>query len=151
MANVTSNESSGVFKSAESTPQKFKAGTNSAVSDVAVERSEESAIASIASIERRVEGAPEALTASRSDVDIVESSLPSAPDPAEELRAAAQKAEAIVESIAEREAKIEESYRKAEAMLNEVERIKESLTFDDALRRRIEATVARTRGLRGKS
>ncbi|MFM8518654.1 MAG: hypothetical protein ACKODA_12410 [Nevskiaceae bacterium] len=148
MANVSSNESSGVFKSAESTPQKFKAGTNSAVSDVAVERSEESAIASI---ERRVEGAPEAPTASRSDVDIVESSLPSAPDPAEELRAAAQKAEAIVESIAEREAKIEESYRKAEAMLNEVERIKESLTFDDALRRRIEATVARTRGLRGKS
>jgi hypothetical protein len=36
-------------------------------------------------------------------------------------------------------------------MLHEVERIKESLTFDDALRRRIEATVARTRGLRGKS
>lgn len=148
MANVTSNESSGVFKSAENTPQKFKAGTNSAVSDVAVERAEESAIASI---ERRVEGAPEAPTASLSDVDIVEASLPSAPDPAEELRAAAQKAEAIVESIAEREAKIEESYRKAEAMLNEVERIKESLTFDDALRRRIEATVARTRGLRGKS
>lgn len=148
MANVTSNESSGVFKSAESTPQKFKAGTNYAVSDVAVERAEESAIASI---ERRAEGAPEAPTASLSDVDIVETSLPSAPDPAEELRAAAQKAEAIVESIAEREAKIEESYRKAEAMLNEVERIKESLTFDDALRRRIEATVARTRGLRGKS
>jgi hypothetical protein len=77
--------------------------------------------------------------------------LPSVPDPAEDLRAAAQKAEAIVESIADREAKIEESYRKAEAMLHEVERIKESLTFDDALRRRIEATVARTRGLRGKS
>jgi hypothetical protein len=44
MSNVNSNESGGVFKSAETTPQKFKAGTNSAVSDVAVERAEESAI-----------------------------------------------------------------------------------------------------------
>ena len=47
MSNVNSNESGGVFKSAETTPQKFKAGTNSAVSDVAVERVEESAIAPI--------------------------------------------------------------------------------------------------------
>ncbi len=148
MSNVNSNESGGVFKSAEITPQKFKAGTNSAVSDVAVERAEEPAIAPI---ERRAEGALEPTTVSRSELDTAEASLPSVPDPAEDLRAAAQKAEAIVESIAEREAKIEESYRKAEAMLHEVERIKESLTFDDALRRRIEATVARTRGLRGKS
>ena len=97
MSNVNSNESGGVFKSAETTPQKFKAGTNSAVSDVAVERAEEPAIAPI---ERRVEVALQPTTASHSELDTAEASLPSAPDPAEDLRAAAEKAEAIVESTA---------------------------------------------------
>jgi len=65
MSNVNSNESGGVFKSAETTPQKFKAGTNSAVSDVAVERAEEPAIAPI---ERRVEVALQPTTASHSEL-----------------------------------------------------------------------------------
>lgn len=148
MSNFNSNESGGVFKSAESTPQKFKAGTNSAVSDVAVERAEEPLDASL---QRPAESGPRPGPANGAELETVEPAMAAVPDPAEDLRAAAQKAEAIVESLAEREAKIEESYRKAEAMLNEVERIKESLTFDDALRRRIEATIARTRSLRGKS
>jgi hypothetical protein len=148
MSDVHSNESSGVFKSAESTPQKFTPGSNFAVSDVAVEHSQPAAVTPI---EHHVEGALQPTAADRSKGDIAEASLPAPPDPAEDLRAAAQRAEAIVESIAAREAKIEESCRKAEAMLNELVRVKESLTFDDALRRRIDATVARTRGLRSKS
>jgi hypothetical protein len=39
-------------------------------------------------------------------------------------------------------------YDQAEKMLEEVSRIKEALTFDNKLRERIEATIARTKNLR---
>jgi hypothetical protein len=55
-----------------------------------------------------------------------------------------------VQSIEQRRAQIEETYQKAEAMLAEAQRISASLQVGDALRQRIEATIARTRGLRKK-
>jgi DNA repair ATPase RecN len=64
------------------------------------------------------------------------------------LQETLKKADAIVESFEERQAKLADAYDKAEKMLEEVTRIKESLTFDDKLRERIEATIARTKNLR---
>jgi len=55
-----------------------------------------------------------------------------------------------VQSIEQRRVQIEETYQKAEAMLAEAQRITASLQVGDALRERIEATIARTRGLRKK-
>ena len=66
------------------------------------------------------------------------------------LEASLAKVEETVQSIEQRRVQIEETYQKAEAMLAEAHRISASLQLGDALRERIEATVARTRGLRTK-
>ena len=70
------------------------------------------------------------------------------PTQVDALQETLKKADAIVESFEERQAKLADAYDKAEKMLEEVTRIKESLTFDDKLRERIEATIARTKNLR---
>ena len=77
---------------------------------------------------------------------------PEAPKPEEKKVEALQetlaKADALVESFEQRQAKLTEVYDQAEKMLEEVSRIKEALTFDNKLRERIEATIARTKNLR---
>jgi hypothetical protein len=59
------------------------------------------------------------------------------------------KVDALVQSVEQRQSQIEDAHNKAEAMLAEVSRIAEALTFSNALRDRINATVARTKRLRG--
>ena len=66
----------------------------------------------------------------------------------EALQDTLAKADALVESFEQRQAKLAEAYDQAEKMLEEVSRIKEALTFDNKLRERIEATIARTKNLR---
>jgi predicted nuclease with TOPRIM domain len=66
----------------------------------------------------------------------------------EALQETLAKADALVESFEQRQAKLTEVYDQAEKMLEEVSRIKEALTFDNKLRERIEATIARTKNLR---
>ena len=78
--------------------------------------------------------------------------VPEAQKPEEQkvdaLQETLAKADAIVESFEQRQAKLAEVYDQAEKMLEEVSRIKEALTFDNKLRERIEATIARTKNLR---
>jgi hypothetical protein len=76
--------------------------------------------------------------------------VPTADEPESVLEASLAKVEETVQSIEQRRAQIEETYHKAEAMLAEAQRITASLQVGDALRERIEATIARTRGLRKK-
>ena len=74
-------------------------------------------------------------------VDPVESQM-------EELRESMVQVEEMRQSIEQRQAEVDQKMQEAEAMLAKVAKINESLTVDDALRKRIEATMARTRGLR---
>jgi len=68
---------------------------------------------------------------------------------AEDIAASMAKVDAAVQSIEERQAEISESFHKAEELLAEVTRVRDALTFNDDLRKRIERTVSRTRTLRG--
>ena len=121
---------SSVFKSSGVTVHRLNSATNSAVSDVAVAR-----------------GIEEIPTGHSIDSEIAALT----PGDAEGvLEASLAKVEETVQSIEQRRVQIEETYQKAEAMLAEAHRISASLQLGDALRERIEATVARTRGLRTK-
>lgn len=133
----------GVLKSASSGPQRMSEFTNSAVSETAVSRSEvefqknEIYVGHTPDVvpnEVYIGASPEPISDESTQVDALQETL--------------KKADAIVESFEERQAKLAEAYDKAEKMLEEVTRIKESLTFDDKLRERIEATIARTKNLR---
>jgi hypothetical protein len=66
----------------------------------------------------------------------------------EELRESMAQVEEMRQSIEQRQAEVDQKMQAAEAMLAKVAKINESLTVDDRLRKRIEATIARTRGLR---
>lgn len=138
----------GVFKSGDMPLQRLNSGTNSAVSDVAVDR------------------AAEDLDTAKSLVDFDTGMTPitrapveeEAPDPKvkvtdtlESLEASVAKVDALVQSVEQRQSQIEDAHQKAEAMLAEVNRIAEAMTFSDSLRDRINATVARTRRLRGEN
>ena len=137
-------EGAAVFKSDEMHVQRFNAGTNSAVSDVPVER---------AAFEGRSSGDHGTEPAFAPVTHAAGADIP-APAPAAELGAiavAAAKVDGLVQAVESRQAQIEEAHQKAEATLAEVNRIAEALTFSNALRERINATVARTRRLRSSS
>jgi hypothetical protein len=143
----------GVLKSATSGPQRMSEFVNSAVSESAVSRAE----TEIQKNEVYVGASPEVMS---NDVFVGQTPESLRPQehkleehqPEEHKVAALQetlaKADAIVESFEQRQAKLAEVYDQAEKMLEEVSRIKEALTFDNKLRERIEATISRTKNLR---
>jgi flagellar biosynthesis/type III secretory pathway protein FliH len=133
----------GVFKSAEMAPHKLAPGTNSAVSDVAVDRDAESV--SHHSVDSPAQPQPSATPSEDSSVPAIVQAANSATD---QLQASVAKADAAIRSIEERQMALEESFQKAEAMVAEVARVSASMSLNDELRKRIAATIQRTRGLR---
>lgn len=142
------SERGKLFKSSEVTVHRLNAGTNSAVSDVALSRG----IEEVPTGEWSDSTGPAASPPSaQPEADpSTAPPLPTADEPEAVLEASLAKVEETVQSIEQRRAQIEEVYQKAEAMLAEAQRISASLQVGDALRQRIEATIARTRGLRKK-
>ncbi len=136
---------SAVFKSAEHGPTKMNSMTNSAVSDVAVERVAE-AVAPAKPGSPEIERAA-AISPVTEPPGQAEAAAPA--KVAEEVAASMAKVGAAVQSIEERQAEINESFHKAEELLAEVTRVRDALTFNDDLRDRIERTISRTRNLRG--
>jgi hypothetical protein len=139
-------ETTSVFKSGDPTVHRLNAGANSAVSDVAVTRAAEDSFQKSELIPAVSESTPE-----RSSVDEGSTVVASATETLEKLEASAAKVDALVQSVEQRQTQIEDAHNKAEAMLAEVNRIAEALTFSNTLRERIDATVARTKRLRGNS
>jgi len=139
-----SAEFTAVIKSGDPSVQRLKEGSNSVVSNIAVERSVEnlsfqSAAASDAvSIDPALSPIDDATRAATQTAQTLES-----------LEVAVAKVDALVQSVEQRQSEIEDAHSKAKAMLDEVNRIAEALTFSNALRDRINATVARTKRLRG--
>lgn len=136
-------DESGILKSATSAPQRMNEFVNSAVSESAVSRAEIEihknqvhlgATPTAVPNEVFVGQTPDTSTAEDTKVEALQDTL--------------AKADALVESFEQRQAKLAEAYDQAEKMLEEVSRIKEALTFDNKLRERIEATIARTKNLR---
>lgn len=142
-AGTGESESRGVFKSADMAPQRINAMTNSAVSDVAVERGIEELPDAAASV-----GIEPAQTNDLQAVDEAVFAAASVTQSLEDLQASMAKVNEVVQTVEQRQLQIEEAHQKAEAMLAEVSRISAALSFDNALRERIEATIARTRRLR---
>ncbi len=133
----------GVFKSAEVAPHKLNPGTNSAVSDVAVDRDAE--LVSHHSVDSPALPQASATPSEDSGTAAVTQVVTSATD---QLQASVAKADAAIRSIEERQMALEESFQKAEAMVAEVARMSASMSLNDDLRKRIAATIKRTRGLR---
>jgi len=142
-AGTGESETRGVFKSAEMAPQRINAMTNSAVSDVAVERGLEELPNSAGSVV--IEPTP---TNALPVIEESVSATASVTQSLEDLQASMAKVNEVVQTVEQRQLQIEEAHQKAEAMLAEVSRISAALSFDNALRERIEATIARTRRLR---
>jgi small-conductance mechanosensitive channel len=140
------SETASVFKSGDPTVQRLNPGANSAVSDVAVTRAAEDSFQKSELLPTVSESIPE-----RSSVDEGSTAVASATETLEKLEASAAKVDALVQSVEQRQTQIEDAHNKAEAMLAEVNRIAEALTFSNSLRERIDATVARTKRLRGNS
>jgi DNA-directed RNA polymerase specialized sigma54-like protein len=136
-------DETGILKSAASGPQRMSEFMNSAVSESAVSRAE---------IEVQKNQVYVGATPAAVPNEVFVGQTPEAPKPEEKKVEALQetlaKADALVESFEQRQAKLTEVYDQAEKMLEEVSRIKEALTFDNKLRERIEATIARTKNLR---
>ncbi len=133
----------GILKSTSSGPQRMSEFVNSAVSDSAVSRAE----VEIQKNEVYVGASPEAVP-NEVFVGHTPEPLKLEENKVDALQETLAKADAIVESFEQRQAKLAEVYDQAEKMLEEVSRIKEALTFDNKLRERIEATIARTKNLR---
>lgn len=149
---ASETEVRGVFKSADTAPQRMNSMTNSAVSDVAVERGSVDAV-----LDRVIEepgtavagGTVETAAADTGNhAEEASSAAATAAQSLQELQSSMAKVNEVVQSVEERQTRIEEAHQKAEAMLAEVNRISAALSFDNALRERIEATIARTRRLR---
>lgn len=140
----TAGPKSAVFKSADHGPTKMNELTNSAVSDVAVERAAEDFTPANFEVPTNEPAAPLPITEPAEDQGVA-----AAAKAAEEIAASMAKVEAAVQSIEERQAEISESFHKAEELLAEVNRVRDALTFNDDLRNRIERTISRTRSLRG--
>jgi len=136
-------DESGIVKSATSGPQRMSEFVNSAVSDSAVSRAE----VDVQKNEVYVGAVPEA-TPDEVFVGQTSDGLVLQEQKVEALQETLAKADALVESFEQRQTKLAEVYDQAEKMLEEVSRIKEALTFDNKLRERIEATIARTKNLR---
>lgn len=149
-------DETSILKSAKSGPQRMSEFVNSAVSDNAVDRSELEIQQNELYVGAGQETRPnEVYVGSSPDITPNEVFVGQASDPltpqqqqVETLQDTLAKADAIVESFEQRQAKLAEAYDQAEKMLEEVARIKEALTFDNKLRERIEATIARTKSLR---
>ena len=140
-------EVTGVFKSGDMPLQRLNSGTNSAVSDVAVDRgAEEFQPTQTFGVEQGMTP----ITRAPVEEELVDPKAKIA-DTLESLEASAAKVDALVQSVEQRQSQIEEAHQKAEAMLAEVNRIAEAMTFSDSLRERINSTVARTRRLRGEN
>lgn len=139
-------ETASVFKSGEAPVHRLSVGTNSAVSDVAVERG---AVEARTTVDVVAHPTPPVVVPAV--VEEVEERMPQASRGADAIESAVAKVDALVQSVEARQAQIEEAHRKAEEMLAEVHQIAEALTFSDALRERINATVARTQRLRGEN
>ncbi len=133
----------GIVKSTSSGPQRMSEFVNSAVSDSAVSRAE----VEIQKNEVYVGASPEAVP-NEVFVGHTPEPLKLEENKVDALQETLAKADAIVDSFEQRQAKLTEVYDQAEKMLEEVSRIKEALTFDNKLRERIEATIARTKNLR---
>jgi predicted nuclease with TOPRIM domain len=116
---------------------------NSAVSDSAVSRAEVEIQKNEVYVGAVPEATPDEVFIGQTADTVV---LPE--QKVEALQETLAKADALVESFEQRQAKLTEVYDQAEKMLEEVSRIKEALTFDNKLRERIEATIARTKNLR---
>lgn len=137
-------EVTGVFKSGDLAVQRLKPGATSAVSDIAVERASEDLFQKSELISEASASPPVAPV-----VDEGAAAVASAAETLETLEETVAKVDALVQSVEQRQSQIEDAHNKAEAMLAEVSRIAEALTFSNALRDRINATVARTKRLRG--
>lgn len=163
-------ESSGVFKSKDIAPQKMNRFTNSVVSDKAVERDPEQGRGQglyIGPEQETAEGGvyvgPEQAAVDGGvyvgpsdqpgDNSVHIGAEPEVPvDPIktqmEELQQSMAEVEQMRQSIEQRQAEVDQKMREAEVILEKIARISETLNVDDQLRKRIEATIARTRGLR---
>ena len=137
----TAGAVAGVFKSAEMAPHKLAPGTKSAVSDVAVDRDAESVTHH--SVDSHAQPQASATPSEDSSVPAIVQAANSATD---QLQASVAKADAAIRSIEERQMALEESFQKA--MVAEVARVSASMSLNDELRKRIAATIQRTRGLR---
>lgn len=133
-------ELAAVIKSGDPVVQRFNEGTNSVVSDVAIDRTPENLLP-------QSESYPTAASPASPQGEIAPVAAQAA-QTLENLEIAVAKADALVQSVEQRQSEIEDAYSKAQAMLDEVNRIAEALTFSDALRERINATVTRTKRLR---
>jgi hypothetical protein len=142
------SERGKLFKSSEVAVQRLNSATNSAVSDVALSREIEE-VPTGEWVDKAVPAARSPFAQPEADPSTAPP-VPTADEPESVLEASLAKVEETVQSIEQRRAQIEETYQKAEAMLAEAQRITASLQVGDALRERIEATIARTRGLRKK-
>jgi hypothetical protein len=136
-------ETASVFKSGEAPVHRLSAGTNSAVSDIAVERGAFEARSTV-----EVAAHPTPPVVAHAAVQDDEDPMPPAARGTDAIESAAAKVDTLVQSVEARQAQIEEAHRKAVEMLAEVQQIAEALTLSDALRERINATVARTQRLR---
>ena len=136
-------DETGIVKSVSSGPQRMSEFVNSAVSESAVARAEVGIQKNEVYVGASSKGVPN---------EVFVGQVPDVQQPEEQkvdaLQETLAKADAIVESFEQRQAKLAEVYDQAEKMLEEVSRIKEALTFDNKLRERIEATIARTKNLR---
>lgn len=142
-ARSPNQEGAGVFKSGEPQIRRLNEGMNSAVSEVAIEH------AALDDGHRAdVDVEPASPTAARAVQDDAADASGSPTGDLAAVESAVAKVDAIVQSVEARQAQIESAHEKAEAMLAEVNRIAEKLTISDALRDRINATLARTRRLR---
>jgi ABC-type enterochelin transport system substrate-binding protein len=136
-------DETGILKSVSSGPQRMSEFVNSAVSESAVARAEVGIQKNEVYVGAVPEAAPDEVFIGQTADTVV---LPE--QKVEALQETLAKADALVESFEQRQAKLTEVYDQAEKMLEEVSRIKEALTFDNKLRERIEATIARTKNLR---
>ena len=139
-------EGAAVFKSDEIHVQRLNAGTNSAVSEAPVERADSEGRSGI---HHGAEPAAPPITHA-TDEDAAAAVLHAAGGP-DAIGSAAAKVDEMVQAVEARQSQIEEVHRKAEATLTELNRIAEALSLSNALRERIDATVARTRRLRSSS
>jgi len=127
-----------ILKSEDAIVQRFNEATHSVVSDGAIDRASESP--PLQSSLHPTSASPK---------DEIASALTQAAPTLDNLEIAVAKADALVQSLERRQSEIEDAHSKAKEILDEVNRIAEALTMSDVLRERINATVARTKRLRG--
>jgi hypothetical protein len=137
-------EFTAVIKSGDPSIQRLKEGSNSVVSDIAIERSAEDV-----PLQSETTSVAASIDPALVPIDEATRAATQAAQTLENLEVAVAKVDALVQSVEQRQSEIEDAHSKAKAMLDEVNRIAEALTFSNELRDRINATVARTKRLRG--